>query len=445
MSASHSDQTKVSMPMHRPAGWEIKLIGELTDVSAGGTPATSEESYWNPPEVPWMSSGEVHQRRVRRTEKHISKLGLKNSAAKVFPKKSIVMALAGQGKTRGCVAVLEAEVATNQSLAAIYPSDGFETDFLFHNLDWRYKELRALSSGEGGRGGLNLSIIKSIPVELPTRGEQKKIAAILTAVDDKLDVIARQIEATQTLKQGLMQTLFSRGIGTQDADGRWVPHAEFKDSPFGPIPTTWDVKTLGEVCHGALQTGPFGSQLHAHEYQDEGVPVLMPKDLVNGRANLETAAKISQTRAEKLDKHRLNRGDLLFSRRGDVARFALIDEKSEGALCGTGCLKAIPGKAHSPAYLAHLLQLEVVRTWLEQNAVGQTMPNMNTAILGSLPLVVPDDRAEQERIADILDGVDAKANLLDKKKTNYLALKRGLMQKLLTGEWRVKLDAEMAA
>lgn len=297
----------------------------------------------------------------------------------------------------------------------------------------------------GAQPNINSQQYQSLLLPLPTVAEQQKIAAILEAVDDKLDVIARQIEATQTLKQGLMQTLFSRGVGAQDGNGRWEPHAEFKDSPFGLIPSKWGIKTLGGVCDGALQTGPFGSQLHAHEYQDEGVPVLMPKDLVNCRANLETAAKVSPTRAEELDKHRLNRGNLLFSRRGDVARFALIDEKSEGALCGTGCLKAIPGKAHSPAYLAHLLQLDVVRTWLEQNAVGQTMPNMNTAILASLPLVVPDDRAEQERIADILDGVDAKSDLLSEKRTSYEALKHGLMQKLLTGEWRVKVDAETLA
>lgn len=147
-----------------PATWTVKKIGEMTEVSAGGTPPTGIESYWSPPEVSWMSSGEVHKRRIYSTEKKISTLGLNNSAAKVFPKKSVVMALAGQGKTRGCVAVLEAEVATNQSLAAIYPSLEFDTDFLFHNLDWRYKELRALSSGEGGRGGLNLTIIKSVPI-----------------------------------------------------------------------------------------------------------------------------------------------------------------------------------------------------------------------------------------------------------------------------------------
>ena len=288
---------------------------------------------------------------------------------------------------------------------------------------------------------VNLSALREVDVPIPPLPEQQKIAAILTAVDDKLGVISRQISATQTLKQGLMQTLFTRGAGTPDAQGRWHPHTEFQDTELGQIPVGWSVTTLGAVCDGALQTGPFGSQLHAAEYQDEGVPVLMPKDLIDGRANLHTAAKITPARAGELSRHKLVVGDLLFSRRGDVARFALIDEASAGALCGTGCLKAKPSASHSSSFLAHRLQLDSVRTWLEQNAVGQTMPNMNTAILSELPLAMPDSKTEQGEIANFLDSVDDKLSTLTTKQTHYQSLKRGLMQKLLTGEWRVRVDA----
>lgn len=237
-----------------------------------------------------------------------------------------------------------------------------------------------------------------------------------------------------------MKTLFSRGVGTQDNAGRWIPHNKFKSSELGEIPLSWQISTLGNICNNALQTGPFGSQLHAAEYQEEGIPVLMPKDIKNCRANLSTAARISSLRAQELSRHTLVSGDLLFSRRGDVTKFALIDSFSAGALCGTGCLKAKPSKEHSSAFLAHLLQLDIVRTWLEQNAVGQTMPNMNTGILSSLPLVIPATRAEQDKIAGILDSLDCKVNILSTKRIHYQTLKRGLMQKLLTGEWRVKLD-----
>lgn len=295
--------------------------------------------------------------------------------------------------------------------------------------------------GSAGQKRVPTEFLRQYPIAIPPLPEQQKIASILTTVEEKLDVISHQIEANQALKQGLMQTLFSRGVGTQDATGHWLPHNEFKESELGEIPGGWLITTLGDICNGALQTGPFGSQLHAAEYQDEGVPVLMPKDLLKCRANLSTAARIAPERAEELAKHKLVAGDLLFSRRGDVARFALIDEQSAGALCGTGCLKAKPSEGYSSAYIAHLLQLDVVRAWLEQNAVGQTMPNMNTGILASLPLVTPANKQEQEEIAGILDSVDAKASLLFSKRLHYQTLKRGLMQKLLTGEWRVKLNS----
>lgn len=318
------------------------------------------------------------------------------------------------------------------------PRSEFDWSWLYYVISsFDLKKLNEAS----GVPSLSRASLEALDLATPPYREQQKIAAILTAVDDKLNIIARKIEATQTLKQGLMQTLFSRGVGAQDANGHWVPHSEFKDSELGEIPDTWVLTTLGSVCDGALQTGPFGSQLHADEYQDDGVPVLMPKDLMNCRATLTTAARISPARAEELSKHKLFVGDLLFSRRGDVARFALIDMDSAGALCGTGCLKARPSSAHNSAFLAHLLQLDVVRAWLEQNAVGQTMPNMNTSILSSLPLVVPAGRQEQDEIARVLDSVDSKLQVLAAKQSHHQNLKRGLMQKLLTGEWRVSLDA----
>lgn len=203
------------------------------------------------------------------------------------------------------------------------------------------------------------------------------------------------------------------------------------------VPNGWKLTSLGEVCSGSLQTGPFGSQLHAHEYTDEGVPVLMPKDLINYRANNESAAKIPEHRADDLKKHALQSGDLLFSRRGDVARFALIESDYPRSLCGTGCLKATPNKAHSPLFLSYFLQKNAVKKWLEQNAVGQTMPNMNTAILAELPLMVASSREEEDKIAKILSTWDKAISTTEKLIETSKQQKKALMQQLLTGKKRL--------
>ena len=203
------------------------------------------------------------------------------------------------------------------------------------------------------------------------------------------------------------------------------------------VPKGWKLTSLGEICNGNLQTGPFGSQLHAHEYVPVGIPVLMPKDLIGCRAKLADAAKINQKKAQELKKHFLKTGDLLFSRRGDVARFALIDEESEGSICGTGCLKARPSDKHSSAFLAYFLQKDSIRKWLEQNAVGQTMPNMNTEILNELPLMAASSKQEEDRIAQILSTWDNAISVTEKLLTNSQLQKKALMQQLLTGKKRL--------
>ena len=203
------------------------------------------------------------------------------------------------------------------------------------------------------------------------------------------------------------------------------------------VPKGWKLTSLGEICNGNLQTGPFGSQLHAHEYVPVGIPVLMPKDLIGCRAKLADAAKINQKKAQELKKHFLKTGDLLFSRRGDVARFALIDEESEGSICGTGCLKARPSDKHSSAFLAYFLQKDSIRKWLEQNAVGQTMSNMNTEILNELPLMAASSKQEEDRIAQILSTWDNAISVTEKLLTNSQLQKKALMQQLLTGKKRL--------
>ena len=206
------------------------------------------------------------------------------------------------------------------------------------------------------------------------------------------------------------------------------------------VPNGWKLTSLGDIS-SKIQTGPFGSQLHAHEYTDEGIPVLMPKDLIDGRADINSAAKIPETRADDLVKHKLKKGDILFSRRGDVARFGLITEESEGALCGTGCLKASISKENSALFLSYFLQKSTVRKWLEQNAVGQTMLNLNTTILSELPIMVASSKQEQQKIAKILSTWDKAISTTERLIDNTIQQKKALMQQLLTGKKRL-LDDE---
>jgi len=191
-----------------PEDWEVKTIGEFTNCTAGGTPSTGVAAYWGGTN-PWMSSGELHLKRVLDVAERITDLGLSNSSTKYIPKDSVLMGLAGQGKTRGTVAVSKIKLCTNQSIAAIFPSSEHSTDYLFYNLDIRYEELRSLSTGDGGRGGLNLTIIRDLKVPFPSLREQTAIATILSDMDEEIQALMKRLSKTLQIKQGMMQELLT--------------------------------------------------------------------------------------------------------------------------------------------------------------------------------------------------------------------------------------------
>lgn len=168
--------------------------------------------------------------------------------------------------------------------------------------------------------------------------------------------------------------------------------------------------TVGAICvrfGGEVQTGPFGSQLHAADYSEVGTPVVMPQDMQDGRIVTSRIARVDSTHVKRLKQHKLCLGDIVYSRRGDIGRFAVVSEGEVGWLCGTGSIRI---RLNCPdidiAYARRYLQQGSVATWLGHHAKGVTMPNLNTTVIRALPFVYPP-LPEQRRIAEILDKADA--------------------------------------
>ena len=194
-----------------PEDWEVVKIKEFTDCTAGGTPSTVISEYWNGG-IPWMNSGELHLKQVYDVSGRITELGLNNSSTSVVPKNSVLIGLAGQGKTRGTVAISRIPLCTNQSIAAVFPNNLFCSEYLFYNLENRYEELRSLSTGDGGRGGLNLTIIRNLAVPFPSHPEQTAIAQTLFDMDSEIAALEARAAKLAHIKQGLMQNLLTGKI-----------------------------------------------------------------------------------------------------------------------------------------------------------------------------------------------------------------------------------------
>lgn len=201
----------------------------------------------------------------------------------------------------------------------------------------------------------------------------------------------------------------------------------------------WPRTTLGaivETAGGVIKTGPFGSQVHASDYTDDasGTPIVMPSDMVDGRVSDTSIKRVGKATAARLTIHRLQVGDVVLARRGDIGRLARVTEREDGWLCGTGSVRI-----HAPAnglvdstFLLYALRNPAAADWLLGHAVGATMPNLNSKIVASLPLRWPDTPT-QHRIASVLSAFDELIEINERR----IELLEGLARSLYR-EWFVR-------
>ena len=176
-------------------GVEMKTLGEVGECYAGATPSTKESSYWDNGTIPWMNSGEVHQGIVTHTASFITSEGYNNASTKMLPIDTVVIALVGQGKTRGSVAITAIELCTNQSICGVVIDDSkIINKYVYYYLRTQYNNLRKISSGEGTRGGLNLKMIGSYPILLPSLQEQQRIVSILDTFEASIQNLEAQLK-----------------------------------------------------------------------------------------------------------------------------------------------------------------------------------------------------------------------------------------------------------
>jgi type I restriction enzyme, S subunit len=206
----------------------------------------------------------------------------------------------------------------------------------------------------------------------------------------------------------------------------------------GSVPATWEAMTLDDVVRrggGQVQTGPFGSQLHASDYVQVGVPFIMPVNIGENRIIEEGIARITEEDAKRLSRHRIKVGDIIYSRRGDVERRALVRAEQEGWMCGSGCLMVRVGEGVAdPVFTSYYLGHPAIREWIVRHAVGATMPNLNTSIMAALPFCLPP-LPEQHAIAHILGTLDDKIELNRRMNATLEAMARALFK-----SWFVDFD-----
>jgi len=202
-----------------PERWQIDPLATHFSVCSGGTPSRGSPSYWEGGSVPWVKTTEVDYCVISDTEEKITDLGLAESAAKLLPPGTVLLAMYGQGVTRGKVAILGIEAACNQACAAMTKTDdAIGHKYLYHFLTWRYEAIRQLAHG-GQQQNLNLDIVRALPVAFPPdANEQIEICAALDAIDAKIALHQEKRAVLEELFKALLHKLMTGEIDVNDLD-----------------------------------------------------------------------------------------------------------------------------------------------------------------------------------------------------------------------------------
>ena len=196
---------------------------------------------------------------------------------------------------------------------------------------------------------------------------------------------------------------------------------------------SWEKVKLGEISF-CIQPGPFGSQLHNSDYADEGTPIIMPKDMVDGHIRHTGLIRVPEEHVARLQRHQVCAGNLMVARKGDVRKCVYITENENGWLTGSDCLKvALNENVCFPKYIYYQLRSPYIGRWLEQISIGATMPSINTGLLSGIEMYLPSLEI-QRRIADILSAYD---DLIENNRKQIKLLEEAAQR--LYKEWFVDL------
>ena len=231
-----------------PEGWKRVPVGEIAQITSGGTPDRAQPSFWGG-DIPWVTTGEIQFNTITDTAEKITAAGLKNSAAKIFPAGTLLMAMYGQGKTRGQVAKLGISATTNQACAAILLKNGHDPEFYFQTLASQYEEIRELGN-TGTQKNLNGGLIKEIVVPFPSLPEQQRISTVVGAWDAAITVTEKLLANSHKCWLALIgELLMPAPISTERQAGSFPPSVQAGIPKLPPTPKGWCKAALGANLH----------------------------------------------------------------------------------------------------------------------------------------------------------------------------------------------------
>ena len=401
-----------------PDGWKRVRLGDIAQIGSGGTPDRSDARYWNG-DIPWVTTGEIQFNTITDTAEKITADGLKNSSAKLFPPGTLLMAMYGQGKTRGQVAKLGIEAATNQACAAMRLSPDCDLDYIFQCLASHYEAIRELGNA-GAQQNLSAALVKGITLPLPPQQEQVRIGALASCWDEAIASTGQLLANSRRQKQDLMQGLLT-GHRTFGVDSAQWSHVEF-DQVFERVTrknTAGDQNVLTiSGQHGLISQREYFSRVVA-------------SDDLSGYTHLST-------------------GDFAYNKSssngypmGAIKPLVAYDSGVVSSLYI--CFRIRPGVEADEDFFSHYFDAGMLNDEItgiaQEGARSHGLLNVSVKEFFKLRMRVPP-LEDQRRIAQVLNTAQEEIRNIEEQLERLKTEKRALMNELLTGKRLVRTPAK---
>jgi len=419
-----------------PDDWSRLRIKELTQrFLNGGTPSTHIKEHWGG-NIPWITGADAEQRLTTTSRKSITELGVRRSSTNIVPKGNILLVTrTGVGK----VSMSGVDVAISQDLTGIIPRvDKVDVPYLYYQLIRIMADLKSLSQGSIIQG-IKREEVENIEIPLPELPEQRAIADILSTLDEAIAQSESLVRKYQSIKQGLMSDLLTRGV---DENGELRPSYEeapelYRATALGWLPKDWEVLTIRD----ARKSITSGSRWWAKYYADEGALFLRIGNLTREHINLrfDSIQRVRVPNDAESKRTAVAAGDVLISVTADLGIIGVIPENFEEAYVNQHiALVKVDAEITNSRWLGHFMASRL--GWYQFQTLNDSgaKAGLNLPTVDSLSFANPS-KDERKQIVKMIDNQDDMIKVEKGQVTKLQLLKQGLMQDLLSGQVRVKV------
>ena len=430
-----------------PEEWEVKTFNEIFDFLRTGT--NSRSNLNENGDIQYIHYGDIHTKWHLMLDCKSAKIpSIENDKIKNLPflkDGDLIIADASEDHEGSGTSILLKNTQNKRVVSGLHTvalrdnSQITQSEFRAYITSIKFVKIQIIAQVTGiSVFGLSKTNLKKMKIPIPLLSEQQKIASILSGVDALIESTQQTIKKTEQLKKGLMQDLLTRGIAhTKFKKVRWFFRKEIK------IPVECVIKKLSDLTEKTedIVAGPFGSNLKVSDYVNKGIPIIRLQNIERNEFINKNIQFINNKKAKELKYHSYKSNDLVLAKLGEpIGKTCKIPKNFPEGIVVADVVRIRPSpKKSNQNFIEYVLNSKICDQQHSREKIGTTRPRVNLKQIRDLQFSVPPLQ-EQTRIASILSGVDAYIQKNHEYKKKMELLKKGLMQKLLTGQIRVQVD-----